>query len=523
MRRLVLGLLVLGLLAVLAMGASAAELEYDDNYERPIWPQAMESVQAGKGLVDAVGDAAVTSYFLSQKTARRISFQGWCGLMTSHQLYNLGINQKLIVNDGNGQFDYYSAREMTTGGYYINSYSANEYTLEEALNTLTDYGNKDVFNVLVGFQWTHTEAGGIYGHAVVINGIIDGIVYFVESYDCTFGSQGALLTCTIKEFAKYYKPWTIFEGIIHFGDGEFSNVCPTVSTDLMLQVRYPTVLRSQPAMLGKKGAEHIRDVAAGEQLRAIALCRDTRGDYYKVVTNDGYGFVSVNAVSLLRAGDGEMVLTGLRLPDKVAPGQKFTVGGTVTATHGRVASLEISIFTREGLPVRKEAIEVDDRSGQLEPLSDRLWTELLEPGEYVLEVYAYSVAPVASNTWGQSRYQRVRLHSQYLVVGTGGAVLPPMEQPKADTRLALPDGWHSYRGVDYYVRDGAYLTGWQELEGRTCYFSATGALCRGWLTLGGRTRYLTEDGSPAVGQLEIDGQIWMFGATGIALGKARES
>ena len=76
MRRLFLLILALGLLAVCAMGASATEYEYDDNYKRPIWPQAMESVQAGKPLIDAVGDAAVTSYLLSQRTARRTSFQG---------------------------------------------------------------------------------------------------------------------------------------------------------------------------------------------------------------------------------------------------------------------------------------------------------------------------------------------------------------------------------------------------------------------------------------------------------------
>ena len=138
----------------------------------------------------------------------------------------------------------------------------------------------------------------------------------------------------------------------------------------------------------------------------------------------------------------------------------------------------------------------------------------------LLYFYAYCIAPVASNTWGQSRYQRVLLHRQYLVVGTEEAVMPPIEQPKAKAKLALPDGWVSLSGVAHYVRDGQYLTGWQELDGKTYYFSATGALCRGWLSVDGRTRYLREDGTAAVGQLEIDGQTWMFGATGILLGKA---
>lgn len=518
MRRLVLLILAVAMAAMLTLGVAATE--YDDDYKRPIWPQAMESVQAGKHLVDAVGDAAVTSYVLAQKTARRSSFYGYCGLMVSHQLYNLGINKTLAVQDGNGQFDFYYHRETTSGGYYINAYPVEEFSLEEALNTVTDYGNKDVFNLLVGFESTNSGAGSLYGHVVLINGIVDGNLYFVESFNTRFGGQGCLLTCTIEEFARYYNSWASFEGLVHFGDGAFSNVCPTISTDLLVRARYQTVLRSQPAMLGKKDSQLIRDVSPGEQFRAIALCRDTRGDYYKVVTNEGFGFISVNAVSLLRAGDGEMVLTDLKLPDRILPGQKMSIAGTVTATHGRVASLEVSIFSRDGAPVRKESIEVDDREGQLAPLGDKLWTELLEPGEYLLEVYAYSIAPVAGNTWGQSRYQRVLLHSRYLVVGEGNVPQPPPAQPKEAAGPALPEGWHSHCGVDYYVREGRYVTGWQDIEGKTYYFSASGAMCRGWLTVDGRTRYLRQDGTPAVGQLEIDGEVWMFGATGIALGKA---
>ena len=385
---------------------------------------------------------------------------------------------------------------------------------------MSDYGNKDVFNILVGFQWTHTEAGAIYGHAVVINGIIDGNVYFVESYDCRYGVQGALLTCNIKEFANYYKPWTIFEGVIHFGDGEYSNVCPTTSTDLVVQARFPSVLRSQPSMLGKKGAERVRDVSAGEKFRAIALCRDTRGEYYKVQTNDGFAFISVHAVSLLAAGDGDMVLTDLQLPQRVQPGEGFQLEGTVTATHGRVASLELSLFTADGVPVRKESAEVDEPSGQLSVLNDGLYADLLAPGVYVAEVYAYCVAPVAGSAWGQSRYQRVLLHSQYLTVGDGQP--PEQKQVTPKTVEQLPEGWQRSQGVSYYVRDGRYVTGWQTIEEKRYYFSATGAMCTGWLTLGGRPWYLLPDGTAAVGQLQLDGRICMFGATGMLLGYANK-
>ena len=508
---------------VLVFGALTPAVSADEyGYQRPIWPAAVDAVTAGEDLVDAVGDAAIASYVLAQKTAGRRNFYGYCGLMVSHQLYNLGINKKLVVFDGNNQFDYYYPQEMTTGGYYINAYPAEEYTLEMALNTVSDYGNKDVFNLLIGFQYTNSGAGSIYGHAVVINGIVDGNLYFVESFNSRFGGQGALLTCSIKEFARYYSSWATFEGAIHFGDGDYSNVCPTISTDLMIQARFSTVLRSQPSRLGKKGAEVVRDVSAGEIFRAIALCRDTQGDFYKVLTNEGFAFISVGAVSLLRAGDGQMTLTDLQLPSQAEPGKGFTVSGTVTATYGRVASVELSIRTPDGVPVRKESIEVDDRTGQLDALNETLWTELLEPGVYIAEVYAYCISPVASDTWGQSRYQRSLLHSQYLLVGQQAADLPPLSQETKSVAQALPDGWLRQQGVDYYICGGQYLTGWQTIEGKTYYFSATGALCKGWLTIGGKTWYLLPDGTGAVGQLVLDGKIAMFGSTGRFLGYAKQ-
>jgi hypothetical protein len=183
-----------------------------------------------------------------------------------------------------------------------------------------------------------------------------------------------------------------------------------------------------------------------------------------------------------------------------------------------VASLEVSIFDLEGNHLRKEGVEIDEPTGQLEMLSGKLYADLLAPGVYLTEVYAYSVAPVAGDKWGQSRYQRVLLHRQYLVVGEGQP--PQMQKTVTQSRTQLPEGWFHSQGVEYYVRNGQLVTGWQTIDEKQYYFSATGALCKGWLTVGGRTWYRLQDGTGAVGQLEMDGTIWMFGATGMLLGQA---
>ena len=88
----------------------------------------------------------------------------------------------------------------------------------------------------------------------------------------------------------------------------------------------------------------------------------------------------------------------------------------MAATHGRVASLELSITAQDGTPARKVSAEVDDRTGSLDVLNPRLYGELLEPGVYQAEIYAYCVSPVAGSVWGQSRYKRVLLESRELIV-----------------------------------------------------------------------------------------------------------
>ena len=403
------------LLVVLGLSVSASALE---DLKRPAWPNALEMSEDGETtLVDMVTAAAEASYTLSQKSARRSSFQGYCGLMASHQLYNLGLNKTLVVKNGNNQFDYYLPLEESSGGYYINAYPSEEYSMENAINAVCDFGNKDVFNVLVCFQWTNTVAGSQFGHVMLINGIVDGYVYFIESFMTPFGPEGALLICSIDEFVDYYDSWTLFEGLIHFGDGKYSEVCPTISTDLTVMVRFSSMLRTQPARLGKKESELVREAVAGEKFRAIAVCKDTQGEYYKLLLEDGQeAYIHAAAVSVLSAGTGDMTLTGVTLPKQLKSGQGFRLEGMVEATHGRVASLEVSITAKDGTPVRKIGAEVDDRSGSLTVLNPALFPELLEPGAYVTEIYAYCVSPVAGSLWGQSRYQRVLLKSETLVV-----------------------------------------------------------------------------------------------------------
>lgn len=485
-------------------------------------------------LRDTVIEQARTSYYHSRASAGKISFHGKCGLMVGHQLYNLGINKRCIVFDGNDNYDHYSSIKRTTGGYYTNAYSAGEYDLYGALMAVTDQGTRDVQNILVGFQWTNTEAGGKYGHAMFINGIVGGTVYFVESFDCSLGGkEGTVLSCSMKEFAKYYDRWTIFEGIVHFGSGTYYDICPNVSTDLTVQTRFPTTLRSEPAVIGKQGCVRLRSVAAGERLHATAIYRAERTMYYRVETNEGFGFVNAAAVSLLQVNTQGLTLSDMVLSQQVQTGQAPVLEGRIADARGKLSSIEICIADTQGQLVRREIQEVEDSTASLGVLRDALWFGLLEPGVYQLETYASrECAVVVGNDTG-SEYTRVLLDSRKLQIGGD----PRGISQSALRETTVGDGWFLNQGIWYCYADGKPCTGWvtrfgvryylqedgsvttgeQVIDGQSLYFSATGALVTGWLTLEGKTCYRSAEGTPATGWQTVEGKLYCFGEDGVML------
>ena len=475
---------------------------------------------------------ARASYINSCATAGRRSFHGYCGLMTSHQMYNLKINTSCISNDGNDQFDYYEYMEKTSGGYYVRPYNSSQYSLRQALETITGGGARDAYNILVGFQWTNSENGGYFGHAVFINAILDGVVYFVESFNCPLGGpEGTVITCSIGEFADYFDRWTIFDGVIHFGK-RYSDVVPYDSTDLFVQTRFESTLRSEPCMIGEKDCVRLRSVAAGERLRVTGIYREAYSAYYRVQTNDGYGFISAGAVSPIRINSESLKLTDLQLPRSWEAGKPIAVSGTVSAEYGSVASVEIFVTDTEGTPILRELQDTKGNQANLSVLNEDLIFELLDPGVYLVSFYANIGCPVVSGTDLYLQYQRSLLETRTLYLGVepnGAREITPPEREKSqkdgwvyenDTWYLYENntpctGWTELMGVRYYTDNtGAVMTGMQEIQGKKIYFSASGAMVTGWLQLDGKTYYLDQEGSPVTGWQSLLTGLYCFGEDG---------
>ena len=468
------------------------------------------------------------------KTCRRVSgrstFQGYCGLMTSYQLWQLGINENLIVCDGNKQFDYYKDLKVTTGGHTVRAYSAEDYSLSEALNLISANGKKDVRNILVGFQWTSTNAGHRYGHACVINAIENGLVYFTESFDYAMGHmEGKAIVCTIAQFEEFFADWTTYEGVVYFGTEEYAHSCLSYGTDVYLQVRFDSNLRSQPCLVGENDCRRVRSLKGGETLHATGVYESEDGDlFYQVLDGDGVAYVSANAVFTLQPDEAPASLTYARIPNTLAEGKKLELSGLVRADSADICALELELTDGAGNSILTLRAEDQADPWDLDMLNDALKEAEIPVGGYCLRIYAEVDSTITENGTYAVLTQRQELCREILTVGNA--------EPIALTPVSIAqEGWFTYNntwyyyqdgkaysgwitrvGVDYFLQsDGSVTTGWAEIEGVKRYFSATGALCHGWVTTNEGVYYWHPDGTMAVGMQPIDGSTYFFDTEGL--------
>lgn len=486
---------------------------------------------------ESVRQEARWVYRMCQGLAQRESFTGFCGLMTSYQLWVMGINDWLLTNDGNKQFDTYSAMEKTSGGHYTKAYSAQEYSLEEALNVITRDGTRDAYNIIVGFEWTETEAGSIYGHACVINAILDGQVYFVESfYTSLGGAEGNVIVCSIPEFAAYFSDWMRYEGLVYFGTKSYADACDVYGTDVFVQARFDTVLRSEPCLVNENDCRLTRTVIAGERLRGDALVVNPQGEmYYRITDGASVGYVAANAVHLIRENGEDLSASDVKIPARAKYGNDFAISGTVTAASGKIGAVEVMVTdSRENIVLRERA-EIDGYSCELDILNEDLLFDLLERGTYQVRIYADAACTVAGQVGPEVRYARTCLWEQTLEVDS----LTPNPAARMDAEMpvkaAVEDGWvfkngtwylykngtprtgwAEHTGVQYYLReDGAVSTGWTEVGGVLRHFSATGALSAGWLDTPEGMKYCSCVGVALTGWQIIDGARYFFDENGL--------
>lgn len=502
--------------------------------KRRLWILALVLVMALCALPVSAGaaanDAASQLYKATRKsyTSSRYSygksFHGFCGTMVAYQLRHAKITKYVDKMDGNQMFDLYKNMQVTSGGYRVKPYSAKNYSLEEALNAVSHNGTKDVYNILVGFQWTNTEAGALFGHAVFINGIVDGTVYFVESYNSAIaGSEGSVATVSIERFASYYDQWARFEGAIHFTK-DYAETLSYRDTDLFVRARFDMQLRSQPCLIGQEKCQLLRSVGAGELLRVTGILRNGAGEWFYQVRDGEYeGYVVAQATALERLSAEDISLREAEEMQSVAQEEPLTLSGKAYSAHGRIRSVEAVVTDISGREVTRVERKTEKRVFSLSKLD----MPVLSDGNYTLRVSATVEAPYIVEDQLVEGTVTAQLLEETFRVGDA----PRMNAYKVVFAMAQrPDGWVRENGAWYYYEDGrpytgwlrehglryyldetgAVTTGWTEIGGQTCLFSDGGALCTGWIRTDEGVYYCTAEGRFANGFQTVDGLLYYF-------------
>ena len=501
-----------------------------------------------------------STYRKALKRTGRRSFHGWCGAAVDWQMRLLGITTNVVGSDGNDKYDQYRKQEYSSGGYKIKAYSAKKYDLEEALNAISNNGTKNAYNIMVGFQWTNTSAGRKYGHAVFIYAIIDGNVYFNESFGTTFNgkyySEGKCMVGTIEQFVKYYKSWCRLDGVIHFGVKTYADECVPYQAYLYANTTAETTLYSEPCTPDVDDRCKVqRQLAPGERLSVTGLYVNTLGEYWYRVEDADIGYVRAEDTQVQNLRYDDVTIKSVKAPSVLREGSSFSIKGVITGEYVSVISVRAQIFRvdQEGLThmmTTNASVLDNEYSLYKSTVGKRLKFKSLELGNY-----HYELAAVVSNHYYadgelQTAWQTVKLWtSDFQVVEKTGETAsvtfdacggtaelnatelslgqPLGQLPMAQREGYLFTGWYTADGelVDSeYVLEGKMTlyaqwaeagvgTGWYEQDGRP-YYIMDGVRLEGFFQVDGVTYHQNAEGFLDIGWTEIEGEYCYFNTNG---------
>lgn len=452
--------------------------------------------------------------------------------MAGWELYHLGVTKTAVTHNGNDMYDMLRISDQIREGYSAQCYSAREYSLEEALNAITENGTKDAYNIMVGFQWTKTAAGSLYGHVTVIHAVLNGNVYYTEGFVTPYGPDPTqAMVCTISQFADYYNSWTSFEGMIHFGSGNRIAGCEAYTCDVFVAAQEPAALLTMPDF---DTAEEARMIPAGERLYATALCQNEEGVlFYRVEENGQEYFVTASLMKPVWFLYDRFTTTDVKLPVHMEEGEMLRLSGMIRTPHS-IYNTAVEITDENGNVVVKS--EVLSQSS-LVNLGDMTLADSVSlcKGNYTVSVYCDIINRYAAAGTVEKNMKRMLVASSSFTVGDAvpaarakrAAVAQPVEETVFNgwqytdgswyfyENNQVRTGWFCYDGVDYYLlEDGKAATGWQNINGKSRWFSQTGAMRTGWLNTEEGVYYMLSNGIAATGLAEVEEVLYIFDEDG---------
>ncbi len=496
-----------------------------------------------------------------RRQSGRYSFDGYCGSLVSWQLYLLGITSEMLGANGNTHYDNHKYSDYTSGGYRVRAYSGWEFGLEESLNLITDNGTRDAYNVLVGFERTHTAAGSRYGHAMLITAIIDGVIYFTESYPVTingtFYREGAPITCTIEEFVRYYARWSQLDGVIHFGLKTYADTCTYYPAYLYAGVTQEAQLYTEPCLPEVDDrSKPLRQLQTGERISVTGLYQNKDGEYWYQVDEEGQtAYIRADFTQVLSMRYDDITADAVDAPAELRQGRGFDVKGKLKAVYNRITTIRAQVFAYEEQEQTHVMSTTHTLNGQSYSLSRTELSEQLAFRKLDVGSYRYELAVVVGNHFFadgtlQIDWQTIKLwRSDFRVVTRQGGTYHVefdanggvSELNKADVAMGdslekLPEASREgYIFGGWYTEDGQQITGdtvipgsitltakWLNAEDVTGWYIENGAWVylenglpkTGFVHTDGITYHINENGTLDIGQVYIHGKRYYFNGNG---------
>ena len=175
----------------------------------------MSASASGSGIADVTA----ADYRTALSLANMSSFHGHCNLATAYQLLAIGVYQGGLDFSGAGDlwYNHFSTVSKTSGGYSVITIGG-----KNCLYELTEKYGDELYNIVYCLG-----TGGSSGprHCLLIRAIIDGQVYFADSFGCTYGStyypEGSCTVLSLDRFVASYKDMNgDAYGCVYFTNGE---------------------------------------------------------------------------------------------------------------------------------------------------------------------------------------------------------------------------------------------------------------------------------------------------------------
>lgn len=167
------------------------------------------------------------NYDSALSIAGRRSFYGNCNLATAYQLRAMGIYKGGLDYSGSGNlwYNHFKNESKTSGGYNVVTISGANCLYD----LVSQYGN-EIYNVVYCLG-----TGGTSGstHVLYIRAIIDGYVYFADSfgitYDRTYYPEGTGTVLSLERFMSSYKKMNgNAYGCVYFTNGKTEHLAGSV-------------------------------------------------------------------------------------------------------------------------------------------------------------------------------------------------------------------------------------------------------------------------------------------------------